>query len=131
MNAGTVHEACSAPGESMPRNFSLRPMWLNPRSAGVSPRVSSGRTTTASPTRKPATSLPDLGDRARHLVADHLRGMHAGVHRTVGDVEVGPADAAVGDVEPHFVGARLLNDALADREAAAAVVVDRVHRTII
>ena len=80
---------------------------------------------------KAGDSLADLGDRPRHLVADHLRGMHAGVHRPVRDVQVGPAHAAVGDVEAHLVGARLLDGCLADREAAAAVVIDRVHRTII
>ena len=58
MKAGTVHEAWSAPGASIPMNLSLRPMWLKPRSAGVASRVSSGRTTTGSPGRNPVTPRP-------------------------------------------------------------------------
>ena len=42
----------------------------------------------------------ELRDRPGHLVPDHLRRLHAVVHRAVGDVDVGAADPAVGDVEP-------------------------------
>ena len=80
---------------------------------------------------KAGDSLADTGDRPRHLVADHLRGMHAGVHRPVRDVQVGPTYAAVRDVKAHLVGSRLLDRGLPDREAAGAVVVDRSHHTII
>ena len=79
-------------------------MWLKPLSAGVSPRVSSGRTTTAVADAEAVDARADLGDRPRHLVADHLRRPYAVVHAAVGDVEVRAADAAVGDVEPHLAG---------------------------
>ena len=58
VKAGTVHDRCSAPGASIPRNLRPRLMWLRPRSAGVSPRGSSGRTTTSSPGWKPSTPSP-------------------------------------------------------------------------
>ena len=130
VNAGTVHDCWNAPGLSIPMNFRLREMWLKPLSAGVSPRVSSGRTTTASPGSRPATLRADLGDGARHLVADHLRSTDAPVHVPVGDVEVGAADAAVGDVEPHLARAGRQTLGLADREPALALVVDRGHSAV-
>jgi hypothetical protein len=41
-SCGTVHEDWKDPGESMPMNFRFRQIWLCPRSAGVSPRLSKG-----------------------------------------------------------------------------------------
>ena len=81
-------------------------MWLYPLSAGVSPRESSGRTTTGSPGLEPLDPGADLGDGARHLVPDHLRWAHASVHRAVRDVKIGAAHAAVRDLEPHLAVAR-------------------------
>ena len=51
----------------------------------------------------------DLGDRARHLVADHLRHAHAVIHVAVGDVDIGAADTAEGDVDPHLARAGRLD----------------------
>src|SRR5581483_434167 len=76
-------------------------------------------------------ALPDGGDGAGHLVADHLRRPHAVIHRSVGDVEVGAADAAVGDVEAHLARAGRDELAVADPERLPALVEDglRSHRT--
>ena len=53
-------------------------MWLWPaRQAGQSPQGSSGRTVTRSPVVQPGDALAHRGDHARHLVADHLRQLHA------------------------------------------------------
>jgi hypothetical protein len=57
---------------------------------------------------QPADTVADLGNRAGHLVADDLRRIDAGVHRAVGNVEIGSADAAICDVEPHFPRTRCL-----------------------
>jgi hypothetical protein len=83
------------------------------------------------PDAEPRDVRADLGHRARHLVADHLRGVHARVHRPVRDVQVGPAHAAVRDVEAHLARAGGLGTAVSDGEGAAALVVHRGHRTII
>ncbi len=72
----------------------------------------------------------DLGDGARHLVADHLRSTDPPVHVRVRDVEVGATDAAVGDVEPHLARAGRQTVGLADREPALALVVDRGHSAV-
>ena len=53
---------------------------------------------------------PELGHCSRHLVPDHLRCADTVVHCAVRDVQVGPADPAVRDLEPHLAvggGARL------------------------
>jgi len=44
----------------------------------------------------------ELCDRARHLVTDHLRYANSVVHVTAGYVDVGTADAAECNVEPHL-----------------------------
>ncbi len=69
----------------------------------------------------------ELGDRARHLVSDHLRYAHAVIHVAVGDVDVGAADTAEGDVEPHLARVGRLDLALADAEAPGPFVVDGRH----
>ena len=81
-------------------------MWLRPRSAGVSPRGSSGRTTTSSPRWKPSTPSPTSATVPGHLVPDHLRRAHPRIHGPVRDVQVGAADAAVRDLQPHLSRSR-------------------------
>ena len=44
-------------------------------------------------------TLPERGDRARHLVAEHGGQRHTGVHGAVEDVQVGAADPGVGDLD--------------------------------
>ncbi len=44
----------------------------------------------------------ELGNGAGHLVPDHLWRMYPVIHVTVRNMNVGAADAAVHDVEPHF-----------------------------
>ena len=57
---------------------------------------------------EPLDPRADLGDRPRHLVANDLRRPHPSVHRAMSDVQVGAADAAIRDVEPHLPGGRRL-----------------------
>jgi hypothetical protein len=45
----------------------------------------------------------DGGDPPRHLVADDRRDVDATIHRTVLDVQVGPTDPDVRDVDPDLV----------------------------
>jgi len=64
-----------------------------------------------------------LGDGARALVAHGLRQMlDAVVQPAVIDVEIGAADAAVGDLNPNLVGARMLDLHVMDAESAVAFI---------
>jgi hypothetical protein len=51
---------------------------------------------------EPGDAWSELGHRAGHLVPDDLWRLHTVIHRPVGDVQVGAADATVGDVEAHL-----------------------------
>ena len=73
-------------------------------------------------------SLADLGDRPRHLVPDHLRRANPRVHRPVRDVQVGAADAAVRDLQPHLSRSRRPGVAGPNGEHSLALVVDGTHR---
>ena len=128
MCAGTVHRPCSAPGVSMPMNFRLWQMWLWPAAqAGQSPHGSSGRTVTRSPAFQPVDAAADRGDGARHFVPHDVGQRQAVRHGAVKQMQVGAADAAVGDLDLHLPGARLHGHALADAEGPIAFEEYRLH----
>ena len=130
VNAGTVHDCWKAPGLSIPMNFRLREMWLKPLSARHLAACVERTDDDGVAGLEAGDVRADLGDGARHLVADHLRSTDAPVHVPVRDVEVGATDAAVGDVEPHLARAGRQTLGLADREPALALVVDRGHSAV-
>ena len=105
--AGTVQELCSEPGESMPTKLRLWQMWWWPaRQAGQSPHHSSGTTVTGSPADQPDTPCPTSAMRPAISCPMTAGSAHPLVHGAVADVQVGAADAGVGDVDAHLAPAR-------------------------
>ena len=98
-----VPEPCSAPGESMPMKSRFWQMcWLPARQPGQVPSQRSGMTVTGSPTLHAGDPVTDRGDRAAHLVADDGRDLDPGVHVAVEDVQVGAAEAGIGNLDLHL-----------------------------
>ena len=90
-----------APGESMPTKISRWQMcWWPARQAGQVPHHSRGITVTGSPTVPRVDAWSDLGDASGHLVAENGGQGDALIHVSVQDVQVGPADAGEGHVDP-------------------------------
>ena len=76
------------------------------------------------PDREPIHAGSDLRHVPGHLVSDHLGHLHALVHRSVSDMQIGSADAAVGDVQADFTWAGRHRRRSTESERAPALVVD-------
>ena len=78
--------------------------------------------------RAPARhSAAHAGDGARHFVAHHVRQGQTVRHGAVKEMQVGAADAAIGNADLHLPGARLHGHAFAHAQCPIAFEEYRLH----
>ena len=121
MDAGTVHDACSARRVDPDELQLAADVAEAAVGRGGLARVERPDDDMVAGTNR-LDAVPDRRDRSRHLVADHHRRRDSRIHRAVRDVEVCSADAAERDLESHLSVAGRHDGGVADREPTAAFV---------
>jgi hypothetical protein len=77
---------------------------------------------------RPAFDLrADLGDLPRHFVADDLRDGNALIHAALEYMQVGAANATIGDIYADFIWPRLAWHRFPDFDGSVSLIISSLH----